>query len=420
MKTHLLFLVALILGAGVYSVKAQTVLSGEFRPRAEYRHGVKQLFADNQDAAFFVSQRTRLNLHHTHAKYKFGLSLQDVRVWGDVKQLTLSDKNKVALHQAWGELLFCDNMSLKLGRQELVYDDSRILGNVGWAQQARSHDLALLKTKIADKSQLHIGLALNNDKESLLKSLYQTSYKNMQFAWYHFASKKFDISLLALNVGQEKYNADSSDTEINYSQTLGTFFNYRPSKLSLTGAAYMQTGKNKGGQDLSAYMFDINLQYPLAQLWKAKVGMQWLSGTDSDELEDDHSFAPLFGTNHKFNGHMDYFYVGNHAKNVGLVDIHATISYAKNKFAAGVTAHVFSAQAKLYDAQAKEADAYLGTEIDMSCTYKYSKDVHIKAGYSQMFATDSMELLKGGDASEMQNWAWLMIVLKPTFFASGN
>jgi hypothetical protein len=41
---------------------AQTVkISAEVRPRYEYRHGFKTLFPDDQTAANFISQRTRLN-----------------------------------------------------------------------------------------------------------------------------------------------------------------------------------------------------------------------------------------------------------------------------------------------------------------------------------------------------------------------
>ncbi len=410
MKKRLLVFTILFLMIGWQSAKAQMLISGELRPRTEYRHGLKELFQDSHDAALFVSQRTRLNFNYTKTKYKVGLSLQDVRVWGDVKQLNLSDKNKFMLHEAWGEVSFSDKISLKVGRQEMVYDDSRILGNVGWAQQARSHDLALLKMKFGTSGQFHIGIALNNDAETLSKQLYQTSYKNMQLAWYHNKLNKLNFSLLFLNVGQEDANSD-----INYSQTFGTYLTYNLNKLKLNGAVYGQTGKNKAGQDLKAYMFDLNMNYPITNKWKAKAGLQWLSGTDSDEMEEDHSFTPLFGTNHKFNGHMDYFYVGNHIQSVGLIDINAGLNYAQNKFSFGMVAHMFSAQANLYNGTEK-ADTYLGTEIDLACGYKYSKEVNFKAGYSQMFASDTMELLKSGDKSEMQNWAWIMVVFKPTFF----
>ncbi len=415
MKNKLIhFTILFIIIIGWHPLNAQILINGELRPRTEYRHGVKKLFNDQQNAALFVSQRTRLNFNYTKTKYKIGLSLQNVRVWGDVKQLNLSDKNQLALHEAWGELLFSKKITLKLGRQELVYDDSRILGNVGWAQQARSHDLALLKTKLGNNIKLHIGLALNNDKETLSDQDYQTSYKNMQFAWFHNYTNKIDFSLLFLNVGIEDTNPDFG---INYSQTFGTYFTYKMNKLKLNGSVYGQIGTDNTRKDLSAYMFDINAKFSFSDNWKAGIDMQWLSGTDSDETQNNNSFTPLFGTNHKFNGHMDYFYVGNHIGNVGLIDINANVNYSKNKILLGITTHIFSTQAKLYNAD-KKADAYLGTEIDLSCGYKYSEDVTFKAGYSQMFASDSMVLLKGGNKSEIQNWAWAMIAFKPKFFSS--
>ena len=75
------------------NVKAQLKIDTELRPRFEYRHGYKTLFPDNTDPAAFVSQRTRLNAGFKNEKLNFYLSLQDVRVWGDVPQLNSSDSN---------------------------------------------------------------------------------------------------------------------------------------------------------------------------------------------------------------------------------------------------------------------------------------------------------------------------------------
>ena len=52
----------------------QFTLSGEFRPRAEFRHGYKTLSASDAEAAFFTSQRTRLNLYYTTDNFKVGFS----------------------------------------------------------------------------------------------------------------------------------------------------------------------------------------------------------------------------------------------------------------------------------------------------------------------------------------------------------
>ncbi|MFA8433678.1 MAG: alginate export family protein [Marinifilaceae bacterium] len=424
MKKLTTSLLVLFLGLLPTVVVAQLDFTGEIRPRTEYRHGLKSLYNDANEAAFFTSQRTRLNVNYAETKFRVGVSLQDIRTWGDVSQLNSSDKNKIMLHEAWGEILFRDNFSLKVGRQELVYDDHRILGNVGWAQQARSHDLALFKFKAGEKGKFHAGFAYNQDKEQLITRLYTTggNYKSMQFAWYHREFEEFKMSLLFLNNGlQYSKMADGAviDEETRYSQTFGTHLNYKPGKVKFSGSAYYQTGEDVTGRDLKAYLISASMYYPVADNWKGYVGAEIQSGTDTDKQNvnnDNKSFTPIFGTNHKFNGHMDYFYVGNHGNNVGLQDFFAGLNYGKDKVSFSTALHIFASQADLMKGTEK-MDSYLGTEIDLSLGYKYSKSLVIKAGYSQMFASESMEVLKGGDKGEANNWGWVMLVFKPNFLS---
>ena len=148
-------------------------------------------------------------------------------------------------------------------------------------------------------------------------------------------------------------------------------------------------------------------------------GFYSCTGKDMDDTSDDiKSFAPLFGTNHKFNGWMDYFYVGNHAGSVGLVDIYGNIGFKKGKFSFKMIPHMFMSHAKITDMSNNEMEKYLGTEIDMAMGYKLNSYVKISAGYSKMFATDSMEILKGGDKDTGNSWAWLMFTVKPVLFSS--
>ena len=59
----------------------------------------------------------------------------------------------------------------------------------------------------------------------------------------------------------------------------------------------------------------------------------------------------------------------------------------------------------------------LGTEIDLVYS-KAFKGYKLMLGYSQMFASDGMYELKGvteAAASDMQNWGWAMLVIKPKF-----
>jgi len=71
---------------------------------------------------------------------------------------------------------------------------------------------------------------------------------------------------------------------------------------------------------------------------------------------------------------MDYFHVGNHIGNVSFEDLHATIGYKNDWFSAKLVPHVLSVAANIYN------------------------------GTTKMFATNSMEFLKGGDRNENNSW----------------
>lgn len=427
MKKTFLFnrnLLILILLAIAPVMKAQFTLNGEYRPRAEYRHGFKTMVSENDKAAFQISQRTRLHAGYTYQTLKFGLTLQDIRLWGETPQLN-AVSNRFMLHQAWAEWAFAKNLSLKMGRQELVYDDARIFGNVDWAQQARAHDLVLLKYEKDFK--LHAGLAFNQQFDQLLTTNYDltSNYKSLQFIWFNKKIDKLSVSALFLNNGMEmKYIEEGVDKfKTMYSQTFGTHLNYKADKLGLYANAYYTTGKDITDRKLGAYNLMLGVDYALDKEWSFGAGVEVLSGTSQKEKMDNpsyvnKSFNPFYGTNHKFNGFMDYFYVGNHLNSVGLNDLFAQIGYKKHKTTVQLTAHFFSANQDIYKAEpssSKLMSSGLGTELDFTIAYKINDIAGISAGYSQMFGTESLRVLKSGDYKQTNNWAWLMFTFKPVF-----
>lgn len=117
---------------------------------------------------------------------------------------------------------------------------------------------------------------------------------------------------------------------------------------------------------------------------------------------------------------MDYFYVGNHINSVGLSDISAFGEYKHKAFSASLRPHIFIAPAVIVSSEGKSMDPYLGTEIDFNFGYKVNEYVGLQLGYSQMFATESMEMLKSGNADNLNNWAWVMVTINPTLFSSAK
>lgn len=400
-----------------FTTAQEFIINAEIRPRFENRHGFKALINPEEEGANFISQRSRVSLDFHKEKLSLGISLQNIRVWGDVYTMATDDK-AIAFHQAWANYQFSEIFSLKIGRQEILYDDSRIFGNVDWAQQARSFDAVIAKFKFQKNGILDIGYSLNNDSEQLINSLYSNiaGYKTFQYAWYHNNFQHVGISFLALNNGVEYLNSANQE-ELSYSQTIGGRVTFKKNKMAFDSAIYFQTG-NLLSSSVNAHYFGGNIFYQISDRFNFGFGTEYLSGKDMNDASNTvKSFNPLYGTNHKFNGLMDYFYVGNHLNSVGLLDLNTTIAYSKNKFSAKVTPHFFSSAAAIYEANTKQND-YLGTEIDLVLGYHISKEIFIDGGFSTMFGTHSLEILKGGDSNENNSWAWLMVTFKPTLFAS--
>ncbi len=400
---------------------AQLIFSGELRPRAEFRHGYRTLAGNSSETAILVSQRSRLNLDYKDKNFKVFLSVQDVRVWGDEEQL--KDQSSLALHEAWGELLLSEKVSLKVGRQELVYDDHRLLGNVNWVQQARSHDGMVLKYK-NNGWKAHLGLAYNNASETLFKTKYTlNNYRVLSFFWLNKTfAEKLQMSFIGLTDG---FQTADSTSNILYRGTMGPHLVLKSGGLQLKSTFYYQFGKNANHRNINAYMLALSASYK-SNNTTFGVGVDVLSGTDAMDVnnEKNNSFHTLYATNHKFYGFMDYFLnIPANTRSGGLTDIYGKVNYKfSSKTSLASTFHYFLLSDNVIDPEnlGRAIDKGLGAEIDLVLNYKILPRVNFKGGWSVMLPSSSMEVLKGGDKNQFQYWGWMMLTFKPEFFNSNN
>ena len=115
---------------------------------------------------------------------------------------------------------------------------------------------------------------------------------------------------------------------------------------------------------------------------------------------------------------MDYFNAnGNWANSVGLNDLFATVQFSRRNFEVNLTGHAFLTAADVVkDGNVNEKmESYLGTEIDLTVSYRMTKTSNVVLGYSQMIGSETLQALKGGDKSACNNWAYLMFTFKPVF-----
>ncbi len=414
MKRFTIFtaLLAISLAAG-----AQLSLNADISPRAELRHGYRTLPGPNDEAAAHINQRTRLGLGYDIENFRLHISFQDVRVWGQDPLLT--NIPSLSVHEAWAEMMFNNNLSLKIGRQELKYDNQRFLSFNDWQVYGRKHDLALLKFK-SDIWELHVASAFNQERAAYTR-LFGTdysipSYKLMNFVWYNTRlTETAKLSLLALF---DSYENPGNSEQLNTRATWSAYLNMDVDAVNLVFNPAFQHGKTRFGSGIRAFYFRLEGSMGVAENVRSTLGMELFSGNDYTDLSDDtnRAFDPLYGAGHANAGFMDYFTnIPVHTAGAGLVN-----PYLKNRIrlnprtAFHADLHFFFLQNN-YVQNNETINKYLGTEIDLTINYRFNEFTNIIGGFSTMFGSDSMEIIKGGSKDEFAYFMYVMMRIRPKF-----
>lgn len=437
----------------------QLTIGGQVRPRFEFRNGFKRPTRDGEEPAAFMEQRSRVNAMYKTSKFNIKMSFQDIRIWGDVGQINKSDA-LTSFHEAYGEWTPDSTSSLRIGRQEFVYDDARILGNLGWAAQGRSFD-AIKYVYKAPSAEFHFAATYNQDASTPEPAKLQSPTAGVangrgssaegftlpyplstQFAWFKTKLGSVgNVSFLALNDFTQITNSNNS-TGLVARGTIGANPNLKFGDFKVDGSFYFQIGKNNGTQRTQGVLGNLDLTYVGGKKVIPTIGFDFLSGDDTETTDVTEGFNPLYGTHHKFYGYMDYFYVGNGHRNLaggtpaagqnntsaGLVDI-----YAKSVFKLGkpgkLVAHLhgFFSPTDIDDPITVDPEdtqgSYLGTELDLVYVKKLSGKVTLKVGQSFMAQSDAMNTIKGAIADPnlatadytaigLNSWSWAMIDFK--------
>ena len=430
-----------------FSTFAQFSVTAEVRPRFEFRNGFKTLRPEtNFKPASFVEQRTRLYFNYQKDKLSLNVSVQDVRMWGNTNQVYKTDPALTNIFEAYGTYQISKRWMVKVGRQVLSYDTQRFMGGLDWAQQGRSHDALLIRYISKSDIKMDGAVAFNNSgTEPTFLNAYPTpyglnNYKNMQMIHVSKKYEKAYVSLIFQNDGRQVVS--TIDTTVQYRQTYGVVANGNLTKaVKLAGEFYYQGGINGVGQTVNSIF--ANLQVTLkTKITPITVGGDYASGTKLEDTGKDNAWNPLYGTNHKWYGFMDYFYVGNGfgqgGRTTGLIDLYLKTNFEiAKKQTLAVHGHYFMSPVELYSTDVNvipntvKLNSDLGVEIDLVYKFVVQKDFNIQVGYSHMFATESMEAIKtfpgsqngtimqdGRAVNGMNNWAFLMLQFKPELFNS--
>ncbi len=455
---------------------AQFIISGEFRPRFEYRDGYLKLRDSSQTPYFVIPGRNRLTFDFKNEQFMAKFTLQHAYVFGENNYSSDTiTRNTLNIYEGWFRYSFVKGFAIKIGRMELVYDDGRLLGNSNWNPKAASHDAALLQWEASQMGYRgDFGFAINNTAPA---GAFLASYplKNYKYMAYLYEQKKFfkdklTLSLLALLDVMQKpgtttktksttydtlYVTNSSHdtigttvipvtttnsvstsypTQLYGRFTIGGNIGYSWKKLKLLLSGYYQTGHYNNGRKINAGFFTANASYQLFKPLNLLIGYDYLSGNNyADTLSmksKTGSFSTLYSTNHGFYGYMDLFSssvsTGNTA---GLTDLYfkATLTLHEKVYIEA-TYRIFGLAQGALPATVKKAgdlpyvevNKSLGSELDLMAVYRPHKSIEFNAAYCFFMPTSTMETLNGlkSGTSKFAQYAYLMITYKPTFFNS--
>lgn len=273
------------------------------------------------------------------------------------------------------------NLTAKLGRQRIQWDNERFIGNVGWRQNEQTFDAVTLGGHHADLFELAYGYVdnvnrifgdANGTRPAGEKP--NTSDFNSDSHLIHVTTRALPFVTVSgyaylLDLGTRDFAASNSSDTVGLRLT-GTQVLREGYALDYEGEYARQTDNTAtaDGMDYAAdyYLLKLGCSMPLATVGLAH---EVLSGDNGV------GFATPLATGHAFNGWADVFLATPAA---GLEDNYAFVSAnLPGKIAAKVMYHAFSADQGSMD---------FGSEVDVDLKRKFGKTFSLQAQYANYMA----------------------------------
>jgi hypothetical protein len=389
----------------------------EFRPRTEFRNGYRQLPNDTATPAFFTSQRSRINITYTQNKFKFHTSIQDLRVWGQYGQTSITGSLNV--FQAFVDQDLTDHFTIRLGRQTVELDNGRLFSAANWSQAGRAHDgINLLYSK--EKINSELMSFFNQSSENIYGTNFNpTSFSNYKSLQIHYLkiNLPYNFTLTTIN-SADGYQSKSALNTLYIRGTSGSRIEFERGNLYLTMSGYYQYGRLQSGQKINAFYLQPEIQYKIKKM-VGRLGFEYMSGDNATiKTSESRSFIPLYGVTWKFMGNMDYFTTfPKDTKNGGLINPYLFLTFQVNdKFSLRTDTHLFYSQNKVLNTKEQVINPYLGFENDLSLKFKFNDISTLDFGFSCLLASKSMEIIRGGKSNTTPIWTYLIITFNPEIF----
>jgi hypothetical protein len=382
------------------------VLGGELRPRFEIRHPVLRDWTE-RETQDFVSMRTRGSVLVTLPRdVRAFIQLQDVREWGADPNTMALQATGLNLHQGWIELGHETTapFSARVGRQELVYGEERLVGVVNWAQQGRAFNGVRLRARVVDGLILD-GLVMPIGNEDVG----QPGSNAGLYGLYGVASLAGTVdAYLLYNNEDTRAGEPPATTRFTDQYTVGGRWSSGGQGFTWRVEGAVQRGTRQD-RDVSAYLVAARAGRALSDRLAVDLWYDLLSGGDDPTEPTIRVFDTLFATNHKFYGSMDLFTnIPVQTGGRGLQDLAAKGSY---RLSDGVDLSLDFHAFRLAATADGEA-ARIGEELDLELRWAYAPGVVVSGGASYFVPAEAWSAVL---ARPDRNTGWGYVMLGVRF-----
>lgn len=298
------------------------------------------------------------------------LQLQDSRAWGsELNTLTDAAADNFDLHQGYAEFGRTEAFSARLGRQELLLADERLVGKVGWTNTGRSFDGVRL---LGDASGVSWTVFWYNvaERDSLMAVGLnpQLNQGRNDDGWLlgGFASREFGGATSELTFLFDR------DAVTDESYTVNLRVHGRATRVD-----YEAAGAYQFGPDRRAWLASARAGLRIGS-GAVAAQLDYLSGDEDPDDGESRAFNTLYATNHRFYGYMDYFlFIPEQLDQAGMVDVMLRGSLtASPNTALRLDLH------RLLVAEERDGERGLGTEVDLVGRWRFAPTANLELGAS--------------------------------------
>ena len=272
----------------------------------------------------------------------------------------IADPNATELNRLQLTNTALPDTKLTVGRQRIVLDDSRFVGNVGWRQNEQTYDAV----RVTNKSIK--GLTLDASYVDQINRIFGDEPASGRFdskSWFLNAGYKLPVEGMDVKLSGFAYLLDLSNAGLS-SDTIGAKVTAKKGPLGFAASYATQSDAGDNPTDYKADYYFAEASFK-QKGFTAAVGYEVLGADDNS----DGRFTTPLATLHKFNGFADVF-LGT--PTAGLEDLYIKGGYKTGPVGPLPFINMF---AVYHDFDSNEGGLDLGSEIDAVIATKITKKV---------------------------------------------